>query len=168
MFSLLLSLSLAANAQSPVSSNMARSGAVDVEHAGGPLGLGIAVGAPTGIAGKLWIGDWSALAFSFGGALGQYNDIGATGDYLFQFRPFDVGDPEISVPVHMGAGVHIGGNTDANITGRWLVGPRAVVGFSLMKRDMPFDLFMEIAPTLYVIDGAGWSMNGQIGIRHYL
>jgi hypothetical protein len=168
MTAVLLALSLAANAQTPASNQMARVGQIDVEHAGGPLGLGIAVGAPTGIAGKLWVSDWSALAFSFGGALGTYNDIGVTGDYLFQFRPFDTGDPDISVPIHIGGGVHIGGNTVANLTGRWLVGPRAVVGFSLMKRDMPFDLFMEVAPTVYVVDGAGWSMNGQIGLRHYL
>jgi len=168
MIPVLLLATLAADAQTPTETGMSRKGAVSVEHAGGPLGLGIAVGAPTGLAGKLWLGDWSALAFSFGGALGAYNDIGATADYLFQFRPFDVGDPEISVQVHFGPGVHIGGNTVAEDTGRWLVGPRGTAGFSLMKRDMPFDLYMEISPTIYVVDGAGWSMNGQIGIRHYM
>jgi len=161
-------LGSAAIAQTPTTADMSRSGSVDVEHAGGPFGLGIAVGAPTGIAGKVWLDDWSALAFSFGGALGIYNDIAATGDFLLQSRPFDVGDPEISVPIHIGGGVHVGGNTAAGLVGRWLVGPRAVGGFSLMMRDMPFDLYMEVAPTLYVEDGAGWSMNGQIGIRHYL
>ena len=109
-------------------------------------------------------------AFSFGGGLGIYNDIGATGDYLFQFRPFDVGDPELSVQLHLGPGLHIGGNTAAGFgsQGRWLVGPRGTGGFSIMKRDMPFDLYMEISPTIYVVEGAGWSMNGQIGIRQYL
>ena len=80
----------------------------------------------------------------------------------------DVGDPEVSVQVHLGPGVHLGGNTAAEFTGRWLVGPRGVGGFSIMKRDMPFDLYMEIAPTIYLVDGAGWSMNGQIGLRHYM
>ena len=168
MIPVLLALTLAADAQSPTSSSMARMGPVSVEHAGGPFGLGIAVGAPTGLAGKYWIEDWSALAFSFGGALGIYDDIGATADYLFEFRPFDVGDPEVSVQVHIGPGVHLGGNPAAGSTGRWQVGPRATGGFSIMKRDMPLDLYMEISPTIYVIDGAGWSMNGQIGIRHYL
>ena len=79
-----------------------------------------------------------------------------------------MGDPEVSVQVHLGPGVHLGGNTAAEFTGRWLVGPRGVGGFSIMKRDMPFDLYMEIAPTIYLVDGAGWSMNGQIGLRHYM
>tara|TARA_B100000579_G_C22671520_1_gene775834 strand:+ start:453 stop:959 length:507 start_codon:yes stop_codon:yes gene_type:complete len=168
MIPVLLLATLVADAQTPTASGMARTGPVSVEHAGGPFGVGIAVGAPTGIAGKLWMGDWSAIAFSVGGAMGIYNDIGATADYLFQFRPFDVGDPEISVQVHMGPGVHLGGNTAVNRTGRWLVGPRGTTGFSIMKRDMPLDLYMEVSPTIYLVDGAGWSMNGQIGIRHYM
>ena len=168
MISVLLAMTLASHAQSPTSAPMTRKGPVSVEHAGGPLGLGIAVGAPTGIAGKYWIEDWSSLAFSFGGAMGVYNDIGATADYLFQFRPFDVNEPDLSVQVHLGPGIHFGGNTTAGSKGRWQVGPRMTSGFSLMHRDMPFDLYMEISPTIYVVDGAGWSMNGQIGIRHYL
>ena len=168
MLSLLIALSLDVAAQTPTSTSMDRMGPVSAEHTGGNFGMGIAVGAPTGVTGKLWLEDWTAVQFSFGGALGQYNDVGATADYLFQFRPFDVGDPEVSVQVHIGPGIHVGGNTAAEWTGRWLIGPRGVGGFSIMKRDMPFDLYMEIAPTIYLVDGAGWSMNGQIGLRHYM
>ena len=165
---LLLALALNAFGQTPAMTGMERMGPVSAEHTGGDLGVGIAVGAPTGIAVKLWLEEWTAVQFSAGGALGQYNDIAATADYLLQFRPFDVGDPEVSVQVHLGPGIHVGGNTAAEMTGRWLVGPRGVGGFSIMKRDMPFDIYMEIAPTIYLVDGAGWSMNGQIGLRNYM
>jgi hypothetical protein len=168
MTALLLALTLSANAQTPVNNTMARSGSVNTEHTGGPFGLGLGLGAPTGLTGKLWMGDWSALQFSVGGDIGVFNDVAAVADYVFQFRPFDTGEPDISVPLHIGAGVNVGGNLHEDITGVWRVGPRMVIGLSVMMKTLPIDIYVETAPTVYVVDSFGVSMDGQIGIRHYM
>jgi hypothetical protein len=89
-------------------------------------------------------------------------------DYVFQFRPFDTGDPDVSVPLHIGAGVNVGGNLYENVTGVWRVGPRGVIGLSVMMKSLPMDIYVETAPTVYVVDEFGISMDGQIGIRHYM
>ena len=87
MIALFLSLlATPATAQTPVDSTLSRGGAVNAEHAGGPFGLGLAVGAPTGVAGKLWLGDWSAFQFSAGGDVGVFQDVAVTADYVLQFR----------------------------------------------------------------------------------
>ena len=69
MLSLLLALTLDASAQTPAATNMQRMGPVSAEHTGGNFGMGIAVGRPTGVTGKLWLEDWTAVQFSVGGAL---------------------------------------------------------------------------------------------------
>ena len=168
MTSLLLALTLTANAQTPVDNAMSRSGRVSSEHTGGRFGLGVGLGAPTGLTGKMWLGDWSAVQFSVGGDIGVFNDVAGVVDYVFQFRPFDTGEPDVSVPLHIGAGVNVGGNLYENITGVWRIGPRAVIGLSVMMKTLPIDIYVETAPTIYVVDSFGISMDGQIGIRHYM
>jgi hypothetical protein len=168
MIALLLTLTLSANAQTPVSNTMARSGSVNAEHTGGPFGLGIGLGAPTGLTGKLWMGDWSALQFSVGGDIGVFNDIASVVDYVFEFRPFDTGEPDISVPLHIGAGVNVGGNLYEQEVGVWRVGPRMVIGLGVMMKTLPIEIYVETAPTVYIVEDFGISMDGQIGIRHYM
>ena len=129
--------------------------------------MGIAVGAPTGVTGKLWLEDWTSIQFSFGGALGQYNDVGATADYLFHFRPFSTGTTEYSVPIYVGLGVNLSSNTYED-PGTIFFGPRAVLGTSILAREMPVELFFETAPTLFIYQDVTWSVDGQIGVRYYL
>ena len=57
------------------------------ERTGGPFGLGIAIGAPTGLTGAFSIGDWQSFQFGIGGDAGRYGDLSVTADYLFHFRP---------------------------------------------------------------------------------
>jgi hypothetical protein len=173
MTALLLALTLSASAQVPVSSTMDRTGAVNVEHMGGPFGIGLGLGAPSGVAGKLWVSDWSAFQFSAGGDIGEFNDLVAVVDYVFQFRPFESGSTDVSVPLHVGGGFNVGGNTysgggDAYDGGGWRIGPRAVIGLSVLIKTLPVDIYVETAPTIYIFEEPGWSFDGQIGIRHYL
>jgi hypothetical protein len=172
MTALLLALTLSANAQVPVSSTMDRTGSVNAEHMGGPFGIGLGLGAPSGVAAKLWISDWSAFQFSAGGDIGEFQDLVMVADYVLQFRPFDTGDPDVSVPLHIGGGLNVGGNTysggEVYDGGVWRIGPRAVIGVSVLLKSLPIDIYVETAPTIYIIEEPGWSIDGQIGIRHYL
>lgn len=162
----LMLMTLTAAAQVPVDST-SRGAKMAPERQGGPLGLGIAVGAPTGLTGKYWLGSWSAFQFTAGGDSGEVGDLAATADYVLQFRPFHTGVEDVSVPMHVGGGLNLGGNIDKRTGGRWLLGARAVGGLSVLFRDLPVGIYFETAPTFYLIDDLTWSIDGQIGIRYY-
>jgi len=137
------------------------------ERLGGPLGLGVSVGVPTGVTGRFWVGDWSAVQFAAGGQNGALNSAMATADYCVILRPFSVPENDYAVPLHIGGGFKF----DADLTqgaGRILMGPRAVFGASLLVPDLPIDFHAEIAPSFLFYETLGWSVDGQIGVRYYL
>jgi len=137
------------------------------ERRGGPFGMGMGIGAPTGFTSKVWLGDWMGLQFGVGGDLGRLGDFAATGDYLFHFRPFDTGTGEYSVPLYLGAGLTLSSNAYED-AGSIFVGPRAVVGAAVLVRELPVELYFETAPTLLLYQDVTWSVDGQIGVRYYL
>ncbi len=152
----------AALAQSPVA---APTGAAK-ERMGGPFGLGVSVGAPTGLTGKAWLGDKGAVQFTVGGDLGRIGDLAVTADYVYHVRPF-VTDAEVySLPLYFGAGLNLGSNT-YELDGSLMVGPRVVTGVSLVLTELPIDFFVEVAPTLYLVESVSWSVDGALGVRYY-
>jgi hypothetical protein len=136
------------------------------ERLGGDFGLGGCLGFPTGLTGKLWLGADNALQFSIGGGWGSFKDIAASADFLVHFRPINVEGDDFSLPVYAGGGV----KTDVNWTipgGQLLLGPRVVIGATVLVPTLPVDIYLEIAPTVYVYQDPGWVMDGQIGARYY-
>jgi len=170
--SLLSLLAAPAAAQTPIEGSAASSASdsssapVSDERQGGPFGLGVAIGAPSGVTGRLWFGDWSALQFTAGGNLGVPNSLSVSADYTIVFRPFKVTDNAYSVPLHIGGGVNVDVDLETGAT-RLLMGPRAVFGASLLVPDLPIDFHAELAPTVYFVEFLGWSIDGQIGVRYY-
>ena len=138
---------------------------VTTERQGGVFGVGVGLGAPTGVVGKLWLNQSAGMQFGVGGDLGRLGDVAGTFDFLQHFRPFS---PEggYSVPLHAGIGLNASANA-FELPGTVLVGPRLVGGFSVLIEDLPLDLFVEVAPTLYLIEEVTWSMDGQLGSRYY-
>jgi len=141
------------------------------ERAGGPFGLGLAVGAPAGLTGRLWLGDWSAFQFTSGANLGAINHWTSSADYVIVFRPFTIDDNAYAIPLHAGGGFNVDvmsiGAAGDGTTAQVLMGPRGVFGASLLVPDLPIDFHAEIAPTLYFVEYFGWSVDGQIGFRYY-
>ena len=168
---LLLVAALLSNGITPAVAQSPTSDGRSNERAGGPFGLGLAVGAPAGLTGKFWLGDWSALQFTSGANLGQVNSWTASADYVIAFRPFAVEDNAYAIPLHAGGGFNVdvlsigaaGDGTGAKV----LMGPRGVFGASLLVPNLPIDFHAEIAPTLYFVEYFGWSVDGQIGFRYY-
>jgi len=153
-----------ASAQVPVSTPSFGS-AVSTERQGGSFGLGLAIGAPAGVSGKIWMGDWSGIQFSAGGDLGRLGDLAGTVDYLIHFRPIDTGTDEFSIPVYIGGG--LSGSWNWTEMQKGFVGPRVVAGFSLLVTAMPMEVYVEMAPTFYIIEDLSWSIDGQLGARYY-
>ena len=153
-------------AQTPVEGGAAGTHPVTDEREGGPFGLGMAIGAPSGLTGRLWFGDWSAAQFSAGGDLGAFNSAALTADYVVVFRPFEVTDSAYAIPLHIGGGINLDLASQSGVS-TVLLGPRAVFGASLMVPELPIDFYAELAPTIYFIEYIGWSIDGQIGVRQY-
>lgn len=136
------------------------------ERKGGPLGLGIAIGAPTGLSGKLWMGDWLGLQFSAGGDIGRIGDFAGTIDFVAHARPFQTATSEYSVPIYFGGGLVLSTNTYEGY-GDVMLGPRGTVGLSVLVKELPTELYFETNPTLYLYEDVSWSIDGQIGVRYY-
>lgn len=137
------------------------------ERQGGVFGVGMGIGAPTGATVKAWVGDWMGIQAAVGGDLGRMGDFATTADYLFHFRPFSTGTNEYSVPLYAGMGINLSSNSYEEPTTIFF-GPRAVIGASVLVRELPIELFFETAPTLFVYEDLTWSVDGQIGLRYYL
>jgi hypothetical protein len=151
-------------AQVPVSTPTFGS-TVSTERQGGSFGLGLAVGAPAGVTGKLWMGEWAGLQFTAGGDLGRLGDLAATVDYVIHFRPIDTGTDEFSIPIYIGGG--LSGSWNWTEMQKGYVGPRLVTGFTLLVTAMPMDIYVEMAPTFYILEDLSWSIDGQLGARYY-
>ena len=136
------------------------------ERQGGSFGLGFAIGAPSGLAGKVWMDPSNAVQFTVGGDLGRVGDLVATVDYTRHFRPFATEDDIYSVPLHFGVGVNLGSNV-FELNNTVLLGPRLVAGATVNITELPIDLYFETAPTLYVYESLTWSIDGQLGARYY-
>ncbi len=137
------------------------------ERRGGPFGVGMGIGAPTGVTAKVLLGDWMGMQFGAGGDLGRLGDLAVTGDYLFYFRPFDTGTDEYSVPLYLGVGMALSSNSYENAGGIF-IGPRITPGASVLVKNLPIELFFEASPTFILYQDVTWTVDGQIGVRYYL
>ena len=137
------------------------------ERQGGPFGVGMGIGAPTGVTAKAWLSDWMGIQFGAGGDMGSLGDLAIYGDYLVHFRPFSTGTGEYSVPLYVGGGLSLSSNSYEQAGGIFF-GPRAVFGASVLVQELPIELFFETAPTLILYQDVTWSVDGQIGVRYYL
>jgi len=150
-------------------------------------GVGLMVGDPTGLSGKVWLSRTNAIdlglgAYSFGppgdcvhgGAPGQTicargwnsNVYSVNADYLWQSRIIEGRLAQLDW--------HIGGGARAFFfsgpcTGDcWDLGVRGPVGVDLTFQQPTFlEVFFELAPAFYVVPVAFFSFEGALGVRGY-
>ncbi|MEZ4403156.1 MAG: hypothetical protein R3B06_24240 [Kofleriaceae bacterium] len=140
----------------------------------GSLGLGLIIGEPTGIAGKLYLQDdqaiQAALGFTF--VTGGFH---AHADYVF--HPWILEEREaFTLPAYVGPGVRVlqhraGRGADDDFR----IGARAVAGLLFDFKEIPLDVFVEVAGIVEVrfgssdpaINGLGLALNGGLGARYY-
>ena len=124
------------------------------------FGLGIIVGDPTGLSGKYWLGNNSAIdgaaAWSFGGdgALHLHADY-----LLHNFSLITI--PKGKLPLYYGIGGRIKFSDDARVS------VRIPVGLDYMLEGAPLDLFLEIVPMLDLVPDTDFSLNAGLGIRYF-
>jgi hypothetical protein len=156
----------------------APAGATEVGNAR-VAGLGFAIGEPTGIVGKYFVGPenaWDAgLSFfsAFGNCRtgnkwescsGQLN-IAVNVDYLWQYNLLDA---EVKLDWHFGGGGRIWLFSGDERASNLAAAVRMPLGFDLTFRNPRFvEVFLEFSPALYILPAIGFNPEPAIGVRFY-
>jgi hypothetical protein len=127
---------------------------------GRDFGLGASFGEPTGISGKAWTSNRTAVDFAMAWNLDNERDFNFHADYIYHdYGIFDV--THGSLPLYYGIGGRL---LDANDTH---LGLRGVIGLDYIFAKAPFDLFFEVAPVLDITPGTEMDFEGGFGFRFY-
>ncbi|HXU06268.1 MAG TPA: hypothetical protein VN903_35175 [Polyangia bacterium] len=148
-------------------------------------GVGAVVGDPTGLSGKIWIGQTNAIDmglgfYGYGYRGGCFRDrdgraicdrrygYGSTSvhvDYLWESKLID---KAAQLDWHIGAGGRAFFLGDPCAFDCWDVGVRGPLGLDLTFHQPSFlEVFMEIAPVLYVAPATFMALEGGLGVRGY-
>lgn len=134
----------------------------------GTIGVGIIIGEPTGISGKLYLRDdqaiQAALGFAFFGG-----GIHLHADYVFHPAVLQKRESFV-LAVYVGPGVRLIQYRSGRGNDFFALGLRGVGGL-LFDFDNPLDAFIEVAGVLeYGFrdgEGAGITLNASAGVRYY-
>lgn len=131
------------------------------------FGLGIVLGDPTALSGKLWLSSDTAVDFAFGYSYG--NSALLMSDFLWhRGRVFGSSTPFLSqLTGYIGVGglLVLGGDKapDSNVA----LGARVPLGLEWMPGDPSLGVFLEFAPGLRLITTFGGLFTGGAGVRYY-
>jgi len=141
------------------------------------FGLGLMLGAPTGLTGKYFLGPDTALDFGVG-AIGYYrgrDGLHIHADYLCHPVTLVKAEP-FWMPLYFGVGGRVFSFDDDDDDPRddddgLAIGVRAPIGIAFDFNNLPLDVFFEIA---FVIDffvdyrdDVDFDINGAIGLRYW-
>lgn len=123
----------------------------------GDAGVGVILGAPTGITGKLWLDGSKAVDIG----LGWHSELTVYGDYLWHGWDVLPQPPEGKMPVYLGLGAQVRTYRDAEF------GLRAVAGIAYWLPRHPVELFLEIVPVFRLMPGTSVGLDAGLGLRYY-
>jgi len=140
----------------------------------GAFGAGIIIGEPTGLCAKLYLRDDQAIqaALALSTVVGGFQ---VHADYLF--HPIILEEREaFTLPAYVGPGVRLlqhGAGRDGDDDFR--IGVRAVAGILFDFKELPLDVFAEVAGIVEytfgsqtaTVNGLGLALNGGFGARYY-
>ncbi len=138
------------------------------------FGLGIMLGAPTGLSGKYFLSSDRAIDFGIGG-ITRYRDRNGLHLHLdYLFHPVSlVSVPEFELPLYVGIGGRLFSfDYGPNDNDAFALGVRAPIGIAFDLTNVPLDIFLELALVLdffndYYDDRVGVDLNGAFGVRYY-
>ena len=136
----------------------------------GTFGVGLILGEPTGVSAKLYLSDNTAIDAAAGGAI-LGGGIHAHANYLW--HPWVLEDRDNFVlPAYIGGGLRLL-NHRAGTEGDFHIGVRAVIGMLFDFKEIPLDVFVELAPVLdFPLTGddhntVEFDINLGLGVRYY-
>lgn len=140
------------------------------------FGLGLMIGDPTGVSGKLWLSDGDrALDFGLAwGVYGRYVHVHA--DYLFHNNSL-ITVSKGTLALYYGPGVRVRSWSGGRYwnRGKWEdydgsrlgVGARFPVGLDYMFEGAPVDVFLEVVPSLDLVPSTAFDFDAAIGARYW-
>lgn len=144
------------------------------KHDGGNLGLGLMIGGPTAITGKLILSSETAVDFGLG--FNFDNSYTVYGDYLFLYPGAIKTNTQFfnELVPYFGVGPIISWYYSRDH--RWsakdryystLVGARVPFGLAWRTPKHPLEIFLEVAPTLDIIPGLYLGLDAGLGARYF-
>ncbi len=133
----------------------------EAQTSGGPFGLGVILGEPTGITAKLFLGGVeNALDLHL---TWDFTDdaFAIFSDYLFHFQPWSSPSTGLDLPMYVGIGGSVAFRKDVR------VGARIPVGLAMHFQNAPVEIFLEIVPGLRLVPNTTFDLGGGIGVRYY-
>jgi hypothetical protein len=124
------------------------------------FGLGIIAGEPTGISGKYWSDNTTAVDAAVAWSFEKKGFFQIHADYLY--HSFDLIKVKSgNLPVYYGVGGSFKLNSDDELA------VRIPVGLNYHFPNAPVDIFVEIVPMLDLVPDSDFGMNGAVGIRYF-
>jgi hypothetical protein len=137
---------------------------------GGPFGLGIILGEPSGLSAKLFLDARHALDFALDYSLVD-SALYIHADYLLHFSGWRVRDGGVHrlVPyVGLGGKVGLRDHDDGRGHDRdGALGARIPLGIAWMPASVPIDVFLELVPGLFLIPETDPDLDASLGLRYF-
>ena len=152
------------------------------EHyvANGTIGLGLELGAPSGLNGKYFLSDTRALNFGIGWIEDGYYYDDRTGVHLYLdylFHPFSItNNPTFQLPFFVGVGGRLWDYDDRrkdSSDAAYALGVRCPVGIAFDFNKLPLDAFVQltfVGDLFFASDRSdrrGFHIEGSIGARYW-
>ena len=135
---------------------------------GGPFGLGLILGSPTGIDGKIYFNKQNALDFAVGEAFVNERGLHIHADYLWH-PVMLTQDEAFFLPLYLGIGGRFLDHERHTDTVAHL-GVRAPLGILFDFKRIPLDVFLEVALIVDIIRPSEddiVDLNVGVGVRYY-
>jgi len=141
------------------------------------FGLGLELGAPTGVTGKYFLAPSRALDFGLGGIYNYFDRYGlhVYADYLW--HPVSlVSNETFELPFYIGVGGRFWDFQDrsdnANRDDAFAIGFRVPIGISFDFNNIPLDVFVQLVPVLDIYSGYAdhsvyIDLDASFGVRYW-
>lgn len=130
----------------------------------GDLAIGLVLGSPTGISLKYWTASKSAFDAALGLPFDSDVKFHFHADYLWH-APTNANVPG-EMPFYIGLGGRLRAIDKSDETSKIDFGLRIPVGLEFIAKNVPLDVFAEIAPVVVFIPKGTLNLDGGIGIRY--
>lgn len=131
------------------------------------FGLGLIIGDPTGVTMKGFLTPETAIDGAVGFSLLHGNDLALHADFLWHF-PIKQW-PNAALDLYLGVGPALGfhdhGHRDDHNDVR--IGARAPFGLAVMFNPARFDVFLEVAAKLWLVEDVHFNLDAAIGGRYW-
>ena len=124
------------------------------------FGLGVIVGEPTGISGKLRLSRSNSVDAALAWSFRRNGHFHVHADYLWEFPNTIRASEQFTLFAGLGGRLTAG-------KGDGVLGLRIAGGFAWLPRNTPLEVFLEVAPILDIIPATEFTANGGLGIRFF-